>query len=121
MTLLLKLPASGRHYRGCRAQPAAPILATVIIRFTLRCRSEDGNDDPQDPLLIDTDPGVDDALALLMAFADERHDVVALTIAAGNVGLQYTVRNALKLCDIVGRTDVPVFCRQPGSAAASFR
>ncbi|WP_251275475.1 nucleoside hydrolase, partial [Enterobacter hormaechei] len=53
------------------------------------------------PLLIDTDPGVDDALALLMAFADERHDVVALTIAAGNVGLQYTVRNALKLCDDV--------------------
>ena len=46
------------------------------------------------PLLIDTDPGVDDALALLMAFADERHDVVALTIAAGNVGLEYTVRNA---------------------------
>ena len=37
------------------------------------------------PLLIDTDPGVDDALALLMAFADERHDVVALTVAAGNV------------------------------------
>ncbi|PII17002.1 nucleoside hydrolase [Stenotrophomonas indicatrix] len=65
------------------------------------------------PLLIDTDPGVDDALALLMAFADERHDVVALTIAAGNVGLQYTVRNALKLCDIVGRTDVPVFAGSP--------
>ncbi|MBO8044068.1 nucleoside hydrolase, partial [Pseudomonas aeruginosa] len=65
------------------------------------------------PLLIDTDPGVDDALALLMAFADERHDVVALTIAAGNVGLQYTVRNALKLCDIVGRPDVPVFAGSP--------
>lgn len=39
------------------------------------------------PLLIDTDPGVDDALALLMAFNDTRHDVVGLTIAAGNVGL----------------------------------
>nr|WP_313412809.1 nucleoside hydrolase [Stenotrophomonas geniculata] len=65
------------------------------------------------PLLIDTDPGVDDALALLMAFADERHDVVALTIAAGNVGLEYTVRNALKLCDIVGRADVPVFAGSP--------
>lgn len=65
------------------------------------------------PLLIDTDPGVDDALALLMAFADERHDVVALTIAAGNVGLQYTVRNALKLCEVVGRDDVPVFAGSP--------
>lgn len=52
------------------------------------------------PLLIDTDPGVDDALALLMAFADERHDIVGLTIAAGNVGLDHTVRNALKLCEV---------------------
>ena len=65
------------------------------------------------PLLIDTDPGVDDALALLMAFADDRHDVVALTIAAGNVGLDYTVRNALKLCEVVGRDDVPVFAGSP--------
>ncbi|WP_305804123.1 nucleoside hydrolase [Stenotrophomonas sp. YIM B06876] len=61
------------------------------------------------PLLIDTDPGVDDALALLMAFADVHHEVVGLTVAAGNVGLQHTVRNALKLCEIAGREDVPVF------------
>jgi purine nucleosidase len=60
------------------------------------------------PLLIDTDPGVDDALALLMAFNDPRHDVVGLTIAAGNVGLAHTVRNALKLCEVVG-SDTPVF------------
>lgn len=66
------------------------------------------------PLLIDTDPGVDDALALLMAFADARHDVVGLTIAAGNVGLAHTTANALKLCEIVGRIEVPVF---PGSAS----
>ena len=65
------------------------------------------------PLLIDTDPGVDDALALLMAFADERHDVVGLTVAAGNVGLGYTVRNALKLCEIAGRQDAPVFAGAP--------
>ena len=60
------------------------------------------------PLLIDTDPGVDDALALLMALADDRHEVVGLTIAAGNVGLQHTVANALKLCEVCG-VDVPVF------------
>lgn len=67
------------------------------------------------PLLIDTDPGVDDALALLMAFNDAGHDVVGLTIAAGNVGLEHTVRNALKLCEVVGRDDVPVFagCADP--------
>lgn len=67
------------------------------------------------PLLIDTDPGVDDALALLMAFNDPHHEVVGLTIAAGNVGLAHTVRNALKLCEVVGREDVPVFagCADP--------
>ncbi|KGM51578.1 nucleoside hydrolase [Lysobacter concretionis Ko07 = DSM 16239] len=64
--------------------------------------------EPRIPLLIDTDPGVDDALALLMAFNDERHEVVGLTIAAGNVGLAHTVGNALKLCDVAG-VDVPVF------------
>lgn len=60
------------------------------------------------PLLIDTDPGVDDALALLMAFDAPHHEVVALTIAAGNVGLRYTVANALKLCE-VAEVDLPVF------------
>lgn len=65
------------------------------------------------PLLIDTDPGVDDALALLMAFNDPRHDIVGLTIAAGNVGLAHTVRNALKLCEVCGRDDIPVFAGTP--------
>ncbi|PNS07342.1 nucleoside hydrolase [Solilutibacter silvestris] len=65
------------------------------------------------PLLIDTDPGVDDALAILMAFNSPDHDVVGLTIAAGNVGLDYTVRNALKLCEVAERADVPVFAGAP--------
>ncbi|WP_101925738.1 MULTISPECIES: nucleoside hydrolase [Luteimonas] len=66
------------------------------------------------PLLIDTDPGVDDALALLLALHDRDHDVVGLTIAAGNVGLRHTVANALKLCEVAGRGDIPVYA---GSAA----
>ncbi len=65
------------------------------------------------PLLIDTDPGVDDALALLMAFNDSRHHLVGLTIAAGNVGLHHTVANALKLCEVAG-VDAPV---HPGCAS----
>lgn len=64
------------------------------------------------PLLIDTDPGVDDALALLMAFADPRHQLLGLTIAAGNVGLGHTVGNALKLCEVAG-VDVPVYAGCP--------
>ena len=67
------------------------------------------------PLLIDTDPGVDDALALLMAFNDPDHQLLGLTIAAGNVGLEHTVRNALKLCEVANREDVPVYagCADP--------
>lgn len=57
-------------------------------------------------MLIDTDPGVDDALAILMAHRHAR--VVGLTIAAGNVGLAHTVANALKLVDVIG-TQTPVF------------
>ncbi len=67
------------------------------------------------PLLIDTDPGVDDALAILMALDDPGHAIVGLTIAAGNVGLKHTVANALKLCEVAGRSDIPVFagCAEP--------
>lgn len=60
----------------------------------------------QNVLLIDTDPGVDDALALLMAY--DQAEVAALTIAAGNVGLGHTVTNALRLVELVG-ADTPVF------------
>lgn len=65
------------------------------------------------PLVIDTDPGVDDALALLMAFNDSAHEVVGLSVTAGNVGLEHTVRNALKLVEFCG-LDIPVY---PGVAA----
>ena len=65
------------------------------------------------PLYIDTDPGVDDALAILMAFDSPAHEVVGLGIAAGNVGLEHTVRNALKLCEVANRNDVPVFAGCP--------
>ncbi len=61
-------------------------------------------------LLIDTDPGVDDALAILMAH--HVAEVAGLTIAAGNVGLGHTVANALKLVELVG-ADTPVY---PGCA-----
>ena len=63
-------------------------------------------------LLIDTDPGVDDALAILMAYAHA--DVAGLSIAAGNVGLAHTVRNAGTLVDLLGAS-TPVFagCATP--------
>ncbi|MEO7050028.1 MAG: nucleoside hydrolase [Rhodanobacter sp.] len=63
-------------------------------------------------LLIDTDPGVDDALAILMAAAHA--DIAGLSIAAGNVGLNHTARNARTLVDLLGGI-VPMFagCASP--------
>jgi len=67
---------------------------------------------PKIKLLIDTDPGIDDALAILMAHAQA--DVLGLSIAAGNVGIAHTVANALKLVETIG-ADTPVFagCATP--------
>jgi len=68
-------------------------------------------------LLIDTDPGVDDALAILMAHGHA--DVLGLCIAAGNVGLQHTTGNALKLVETISAA-TPVFagCATPLVRAA---
>lgn len=66
-------------------------------------------------LLIDTDPGVDDAWAILMALADPGVEVLGLTVVAGNVGIQHCLRNACKLLEVAGREDIPVF---PGAARA---
>lgn len=59
-------------------------------------------------LVIDTDPGVDDAVAILLALASEELDVLALTTVAGNVGVDKTTLNARRLVDLAGRPDVVV-------------
>ncbi len=59
-------------------------------------------------VIIDCDPGVDDAVALLLALASPELDVLAITTVAGNAPLKKTTRNALMLRQIAGREDVPV-------------
>jgi purine nucleosidase len=58
--------------------------------------------------VIDTDPGVDDAVAILVALASPELEVVALTTVAGNVGLDKTTLNARRLLALAGREDVTV-------------
>lgn len=65
-----------------------------------------------EPWLIDTDPGVDDALAILAAHRLPNIRVLAMTIAAGNVGIEHTVANALKLVEVMG-VDTPVYVGAP--------
>lgn len=60
------------------------------------------------PVVIDTDPGIDDALAILLALASPELRVLGITTVGGNVGVDKTTRNALDLLALLGRTDVPV-------------
>ena len=60
-------------------------------------------------VIIDTDPGTDDAIALLMALGCPGWDVVGLTTVGGNVRLARAIRNTLAILEYVGRTDIPVF------------
>ncbi|QQA44405.1 nucleoside hydrolase [Pelagovum pacificum] len=61
-------------------------------------------------IIIDTDPGQDDAVAILLALAaPEELDVLGIVAVAGNVPLPLTERNARIVCELAGRTDVPVY------------
>ncbi len=60
------------------------------------------------PIVIDCDPGHDDAIALLLALASPEVEVMGVTTVAGNATLDKTTRNALVTLELAGRTDVPV-------------
>jgi purine nucleosidase len=60
------------------------------------------------PIIIDTDPGQDDAIALLLAAASPELELLGVTTVAGNVPLALTTLNARKVIELSGRTDVPI-------------
>jgi pyrimidine-specific ribonucleoside hydrolase len=60
------------------------------------------------PVVMDVDPGHDDALAILLAYARPEIDLRAITVVAGNQTLPKTLRNCLQLCTVAGITDVPI-------------
>jgi len=59
-------------------------------------------------IILDTDPGIDDALALFLALASPEVQLEAITTVSGNVHVDLTTRNALALLELAGRTDIPV-------------
>jgi purine nucleosidase len=67
-------------------------------------------------VILDCDPGVDDAIAILLALASPAEiELVGITCVAGNVSLEKTARNARRVCTLAGRRDVPVLagCARP--------
>lgn len=65
------------------------------------------------PLIIDCDPGVDDAIALLLTLAAPELDLLGITAVAGNVPLVLTEKNARKICQLAGRTEIGVYAGCP--------
>ena len=71
---------------------------------------------PPRKIIIDTDPGQDDAVAILLALASpEEIEELGITAVAGHVPLELTAKNALIVCELAGKTDVPVYagCDRP--------
>jgi pyrimidine-specific ribonucleoside hydrolase len=65
------------------------------------------------PVIIDCDPGHDDALAITLALARPELQVLGITTVGGNATLANTTRNALRILALLGRTDVPVAAGSP--------
>jgi purine nucleosidase len=65
------------------------------------------------PIIIDTDPGIDDAVAILLALAAPELAVQGLVAVAGNLPLPATARNARAIAELAGRPDIPVFAGCP--------
>ncbi|BFI42228.1 uridine nucleosidase [Marchantia polymorpha subsp. ruderalis] len=59
-------------------------------------------------IIIDTDPGIDDAMAILLAFESPELDIIGITTTFGNVRTTMASNNALHLCELGGRDDIPV-------------
>ncbi|WP_192363101.1 nucleoside hydrolase [Mesorhizobium mediterraneum] len=60
-------------------------------------------------IIIDTDPGQDDAVAILLALGSAELEIVGMTAVAGNVPLRLTEKNARKICELAGRPDIKVY------------
>jgi inosine-uridine nucleoside N-ribohydrolase len=86
--------------------PASPTVVSALSESFIRSSSADAGK-PQ-RIILDTDPGVDDAIAFFLALRSPELKVEAVTPVAGNVPLSLTLPNALRLLEIAGRTDIPV-------------
>lgn len=85
----------------------APTLLLIFACATApQCQSQSQHAPKK--VIIDTDPGTDDALAMLLAFNSPEVEVQAITIVAGNVTADLGLENALKVASLAGRCDIPV-------------
>lgn len=72
------------------------------------------------PVVVDTDPGTDDALALMMLLNSQAVEVVGITTVGGNARLADTTRNAMRILEYMGRPDIPVVRGAARTAQRAF-
>lgn len=72
---------------------------------------------PTKKILLDCDPGHDDALAILLALASPELELLGISVVAGNSILDNNVRNACRVLELIGRTDIPVSVGHAGPLA----
>src|SRR6202049_2989301 len=94
--------------RGFVTSSVATLAASTFTREALASSPNPATAGGPFRVIIDTDPGVDDALALLLAMRSPELKIEAITPVAGNVPLELTLPNALRMVEIAGRTDIPV-------------
>jgi inosine-uridine nucleoside N-ribohydrolase len=94
--------------RAFVASSAAALAASGLAHAARAHDSQQASTHSPARVIIDTDPGVDDALALLLAMRSPELKIEAITPVAGNVPLELTLPNALRMVEIAGRTDIPV-------------
>src|SRR5690349_14698188 len=95
-----------RYVRGVR-NPPAPMIVTRIRRHASQSPGHTARPMPV-PILIDCDPGHDDAIAIMLALASPEVELRAVTAVSGNAPLHHTVANAIRVLDYAGRPDIPV-------------
>ena len=66
-------------------------------------------------IILDCDPGHDDAIAIMFAAASKEIDLIGITCVAGNTILNNTIINALKICTFIDRQDIKIYagCNKP--------
>jgi purine nucleosidase len=100
--------ASRREFLRRTAGAVAAAAVTPELLAVAREQSTPPAGGAPQRIIIDCDPGVDDALALLLAMHSPELTIEGITPVAGNVPLELTLPNALRLVEIAGRTNIPV-------------
>ena len=109
----------GSRTTSSLARRARSILLSVRSRFR---RGAGWRAMPR-PIIIDTDPGIDDAVAILLALASPELEVLGLVAVAGNLPLAATATNARSIVELAGRPELPVYagCPRPLGAQPDRR